>query len=335
MSSGVNAYERREPKTMNMKVLPSQLIGARILETASSSLANSCESDKKDACQTKTITFAEAKKLNLAKEDIIPRQCSFCSSKLQAIGVFVDVPGFRKWIRGEHDYECCDCQGAQQQRKAERQAEERRVAAEKERAYREKIERMIWESKLGKRFRTRTFKNFQPNKKSREALETAWQYARDFAKYKENGTGLLLTGSYGTGKTHLAAAICHELIRSDYQPIFGTMISLLGNIKATYGDEYVKETEQQILNKYISCDLLVIDDLGKERPTEWALEKLYYVINSRYEACRPLVITTNYADKLANRLTCKDNTETAEAIVSRIYEMCVGVMMTWEDYRKL
>ena len=58
------------------------------------------------------------------------------------------------------------------------------------------------------------------------------------------------------------------------------MISLLGNIKSTYNDERAEETENQILNKYINCDLLIIDDLGKERPTEWALEKLYYVINS-------------------------------------------------------
>ncbi len=194
---------------------------------------------------------------------------------------------------------------------------------------------MIRESKLGKRFESRTFKNFQVNDKNRGAYETTKQYAREFSKYKRNGTGLLLTGSYGTGKTHLAAAICHELIRGNHQPIFGTMISLLGNIKATYGDEYAEETEQQILNKYINCDLLIIDDLGKERPTEWALEQLYYVINSRYEDCKPIVITTNYADKLVSRLTCKDNIETAEAIVSRIHEMCVGVLMNWEDYRKI
>ena len=97
--------------------------------------------------------------------------------------------------------------------------------AKKEAAYRDRIERMVKESKLGKRFRTRTFDTFQVSDKNREAYQTAKQYTEKFKEYLEDGTGLLLTGTYGTGKTHLAAAICHELIRK-YQPIFGTMITL-------------------------------------------------------------------------------------------------------------
>jgi len=146
----------------------------------------------------------------------------------------------------------------------------------------------------------------------------------------------LLTGTYGTGKTHLAAAICHELIKQGYQPIFGTMITLLGKIKATYSDDESAETEERIINTYLNCDLLIIDDLGKEKVSEWTLEKLYYVINSRYEDCLPIVITTNYdPEKLVRRLTVKDNFETAEAIVSRICETCIGVKMNWADQRKI
>ena len=75
----------------------------------------------------------------------------------------------------------------------------------------------------------------------------------------------------------------------------------------------------------MNCDLLIIDDLGKEKVSEWTLEKLYYVINSRYEDCLPIVITTNYdPEKLVRRLTVKDNFETAEAIVSRICEPASG-----------
>lgn len=307
--------------------------GEEASKTANFSPENSNNQEEKE--YTRMITATEAKKLRLVNEDIIPRRCEFCGTKLQATGILMDIPGFRRWIHGPDDYEECKCPGAKKHRAELRKAEEERIQAEKERAYQQKINNMIFESRLGKRFRNRTFKNFIANEKNREAYETAKQYAKEFEKYKKDGTGLLFTGSYGTGKTHLAAAICHELIRNDYQPIFGTMISLLGNIKATYNDEYAKETEQQVLNKYIKCDLLIIDDLGKEKPTDWTLEKLYYVINSRYEDCKPIVITTNYADKLVSRLTYKDNIETAEAIVSRIYEMCVGVMMTWEDYRRL
>lgn len=284
---------------------------------------------------TKRVTIQEAKKLGVQVEDILPRKCEFCGRKLQPTGLLVNFLGQYKWLHKYDDYEYCNCSGAKRHREELRKVEEEKEKAERERAYREKIERMIHESRLGERFKTRTFENFTVNEKNKNAFETAKKYADEFDKYKKEGTGLLFTGTYGTGKTHLAAAICHELIKKNYQPIFGTTITLLEKIKATYNDEYAKETEDQIITKYINCDLLIIDDLGKERPTDWTLEKLYYVINTRYEKCYPIVITTNYlTDKLINRLTVKDNVETAEAIVSRIYEMCRGVYMNWEDYRK-
>lgn len=284
---------------------------------------------------TKRATFAEAKQYVHFDEDILPKKCEFCGRILQPVGMLVNFVGRWRWMwKGE--YEDCDCEGAKQYREQLRIEEEKRLAAERERAYREKIERMIRESKLGERFRSRTFENFIVNEKNRYAYEMAKKYADEFEKYRKEGIGLIFTGSYGTGKTHLAAAICHELIKQDYQPIFGTMINLLEKIKATYYDEFAKEHEDRIIERYTNCHLLIIDDLGKERPTEWAIEKLYYIINTRYERCLPIIITTNYdIDKLTSRLTVKDNMETAEAIVSRIYEMCRGIQMEWEDYRKL
>lgn len=299
-----------------------------------SKIATFSEKSSTNEKNARYTTYSEAEKLGVVTENVLPRKCEFCGARLQATGILVGVAGLKRWIHNPDDYEECYCPGAKKHREELAKAKKEHMKAKKEQAYREKIEKMTQESKLGKRFRTRTFESFQISNENRKAYEITKQYAEEFEKYKEKGVGLLLTGSYGTGKTHLAAAICHELIRNDYQPIFGTMISLLGNIKSTY-NEYAKETEQQILNKYIHCDLLIIDDLGKERPTDWTLEKLYTVIDSRYEACKPVVITTNYADKLVSRLTYKDNIETAEAIVSRIHEMCVGLMMTWEDYRKL
>ncbi len=283
----------------------------------------------------KKVTIDEAKQYINSIEDIPVRKCEFCGKELKPLGLLINLLGKWKWMyNGE--YEACDCKEAKKYREQQRIEREKKLQEERERAYREKIERMLVESKLGERFRTRTFENFIVNDKNRYAYETTKKYASDFEKYKKDGIGLILTGSYGTGKTHLAAAICHELIKKDYRPIFGTMITLLEKIKATYDDEYSREREEQVIDKYTRCDLLIIDDLGKERPTEWAIEKLYYIINTRYEKCLPVVITTNYGiDKLISRLTVKDNVETAEAIVSRLYEMCRGILMEWEDFRKL
>jgi len=291
--------------------------------------------EKHDNSSVKRVTIDEARKYIDNIQDIAPQRCEFCGKELKPVGLLFHVLGKWWWIYN-HEYEACDCEEAKRIRELKRIEEEKRLQEEKERAYREKIEKMIIESKLGERFRTRTFENFIVNDKNRYAYETAKKYSTEFEKHKKDGLGLIFVGSYGTGKTHLAAAICHELIKQNYQPIFGTMITLLEKIKATYDDEYAKENEEQVIDKYTRCDLLVIDDLGKERPTEWAIEKLYYIINTRYERNLPIVITTNYSiDKLINRLTVKDNVETAEAIVSRLYEMCVGIQMEWEDFRKL
>lgn len=288
-----------------------------------------------DSNLVKRITIDEAKKYIDNIQEIEPQKCEFCGRELKPVGLLVNILGKWRWIyNGE--YEACNCEEAKKIRELQRIEAEKKIQEEKERAYREKIERMIAESKLGERFRTRTFENFILNDKNKYAYEISKKYANEFKKYKKDGTGLIFIGSYGTGKTHLAAAICHELIKQNYQPIFGTMITLLEKIKATYDDEYAKENEEQVIDKYTRCDLLVIDDLGKERPTEWAIEKLYYIINTRYERNLPVIITTNYSiEKLINRLTIKDNVETAEAIVSRLYEMCVGIQMEWEDFRKI
>ncbi|WP_422446169.1 ATP-binding protein [Thermoanaerobacterium sp. DL9XJH110] len=284
---------------------------------------------------TRRVTIDEARKY-VNTGDILPITCEFCGKKLRASGLLIHMLGTYKWIRTNDSYEDCDCEGARKQREKELEEALKKAQEEKERAYREKIERMIKESKLGERFMSRTFENFIIDDKNKEAYEIAKKYADEFQKYKKQGLGLIFIGKYGTGKTHLAAAICHEIIKQNYQPIFGTMINLLEKIKVTYDDEYSKENEERVINRYINCDLLIIDDLGKERPTDWALEKLYYIINTRYEKCLPVIITTNYnTEKLINRLTVKDNIESAEAIVSRIYEMCKGIYMDWEDYRKL
>lgn len=281
----------------------------------------------------KVITFTEAKEKGL-KVDCKPfTECEYCGAKLEAKGLFVTLPWGSRWIK--RGYELCQCDEAIEERKKEKAREEAHRKAMQEQAYREKVARMIKKSSLGKRFMSRTFDKYKTNDQNKEAFNIAYEYVRQFKERLKDGMGLLFIGSYGTGKTHLAAAICHELIKNNYQPVFGTMVTLLGDIRATFNQEQAVETEERLLRKYTKCDLLVIDDLGKEKPTEWAMEKLYSIINTRYEECLPVIITTNYSlEKLTERLAGRHNIETAEAIVSRIHEMCKGVLMNWDDYRR-
>lgn len=145
----------------------------------------------------------------------------------------------------------------------------------------------------------------------------------------------MFVGTYGTGKTHLACSIAIELIKRKIPTIYGTAITLLSKVRQTY-DSNTNINEWELLDLYSNVDLLVIDDLGKEKPSEWVLEKLYHIINQRYENLKPVIITTNYDSiTLTNRLSTKDNSSTVEAIVSRLNEMCTGIYMNFEDYRKI
>ena len=262
-----------------------------------------------------------------------PEQCQFCGQSLRYIGL---KHPFKKSIMVWLNPLRCTCEKAQGYWK-EYDLEQARIKteeAEQERKLqlRKKIERLFQQSRMGERFKERTFENYKCDGSNRKAFETAKRYAENFEQYKKDGIGLIFTGNCGTGKTHLAGAITIELLNKGVPVVFGTLISLLGKIKESYDSD---ESEHKILDLYRNVDLLVIDDIGKERPSEWVVEKLYSILNERYENNRPIIVTSNYNhETLKTRLTVKDNIETADAIISRLYEICRGVVLEGEDYRK-
>ena len=144
--------------------------------------------------------------------------------------------------------------------------------------------------------------------------------------------GLFITGAYGAGKTYLASCIANEIIKNGKSVIFGTLIQLLDFIRDSYSDSEV--SDKDYLNLYSSVDLLVIDDLGKEKPTEWVLEKLFLIVNNRYNNYLPIVITTNYnRNQLRERLCINKNYSIVDSIISRLYEMCGGIEIKDDDHR--
>lgn len=282
---------------------------------------------------------SEAFKMGLTQEQYPVKNCEFCGKELEVIGLYIPKTFYSHWI-SKQKYERCDCEKSKEYWKALEQEEERRkikeIELKQKEEYQERLNTLMQKSHLGERFINRTFCTFKVDENNQKGYETCLKYSQEFKKLKKQGIGIILRGGYGVGKTHLVSAIAHELMKQGYQPVFGTLINLLGRVRSTYSTNISKETEEEVINSYMKCSLLIIDDLGKEKSSEWTLEKFYQVLNARYEDNKPIAITTNYSmDKLIERLTVNNNIETAEAIVSRIYEMCQGVSISGKDYRKL
>lgn len=177
-------------------------------------------------------------------------------------------------------------------------------------------------SDLGKRFSNRTFGNFDKSK-CEQAHKAAWGYSQRDNLFDSERNSLLFLGGVGTGKTHLAAAIANELIDRSIPVLFGTFIDHLQKIK----DEFNHTSLDTYLSRMKVTPMLVIDDLGKEKRTDWSQQVLFDVINYRYEHMLPTIITTNFDDtELMNYV--------GNATASRLNEMSTAIHMNGADYRK-
>jgi DNA replication protein DnaC len=129
--------------------------------------------------------------------------------------------------------------------------------------------------------------------------------------------GLLLQGGVGRGKTHQA---CMALMRQAKRGTarFTTFDDLLRECRATYQN---RDTEEAVVGRYANTGMLCIDDMGKERPTEWSMPIIFAIINKRSMAGKPTIITTQHTGRqLIERMTVNGDSETARAIISRLME---------------
>lgn len=265
-----------------------------------------------------------------------PIKCEFCGKTLYQIGLFSPITKrvFR-WSKHEN----CDCKDAIKKKEIEDlKKEQLRKELEEEKRREEqraKLKKLIGDSGIKKRFRNRTFENFKVDAENQQAYNNAKAYAEHFQNFKEAGEGIYFSGTWGTGKTHLAVAIALHLINEGVPVICMTSTALLAEIRSTF-DKNRHISEYELLKAYKEVDLLIIDDLGKENCTDWAIAQLYDIINDRYENCLPTIITTNFSnDDLVKRLGEKSNMDTAGSIVSRLHEMTMGITMNGRDRRKI
>lgn len=189
-----------------------------------------------------------------------------------------------------------------------------------------------------------TLGNFDPvTAQHRAALEKAMYFCGGYPHLgAEEGLGLLFTGGNGVGKTHLAVATLRELVTGKgARAQFWDFHELMREIKRSYDPE-TRTTETQVLDPVVEVDLLVLDDLGAWKITDWMNDTLFYILNSRYLARRPSLITTNFQDVTARDAAHADQLVRREYLVdrigqrlrSRLTEMCLRVPLDGEDFRE-
>jgi DNA replication protein DnaC len=171
---------------------------------------------------------------------------------------------------------------------------------------------------LGSRFKDCTFENFGVNKNNKRAYVACMSFADGFSSDRK---GLILAGPVGIGKNHLAAAIANELIKRMIRTYFGSITKIKTKICDAFGVGV-----DDALDSILAHDVVVINDLGTERDTEFAKELLFDLIDRLYENSKPIIITTNLSDE---ELFAKYGPR----IMSRLIGMCDAIYYEDEDHR--
>ncbi|MEP6944572.1 MAG: ATP-binding protein [Acidobacteriota bacterium] len=186
-------------------------------------------------------------------------------------------------------------------------------------------------AQLPKRYDGCHFESYKPQNPSQVAAKKlAFSFAME---YPAVDSGLLLMGTVGVGKTHLAVSILKALTERGFSCLFYEFGTLLKEIQDSYNPKTFS-SELSVLAPVLTAEILVLDELGASKPTDWVRDTMAHIINNRYNERRFTIFTTNYLDERPD-----PREETLEDRIgvrarSRIYEMCQTIVMHGEDHRR-
>lgn len=155
-------------------------------------------------------------------------------------------------------------------------------------------------------------------------MEYARFYVEHFEEMREQNIGYLLWGGVGTGKSFFAGCIANALMEKEIPVRMTNFALILNDLTGSF------EGRNDYISRLCSFPLLILDDFGMERGTEYGLEQVYHVIDSRYRSGRPLIVTTNLALE-----DLRHPQDTAHArIYDRLLELCAPILFTGGSFRK-
>lgn len=210
--------------------------------------------------------------------------------------------------------------------------------------------RAVWSScRIPPRLASASFENYMPTCPEQErAFDKCRAFAANGLDNIAQGKGMFLKGPVGTGKSHLSVSILRAVLQN-HSERFGTpasqsayfgepvyegyccsvvsVVDLLGLLRESFSAQQLRAPARRLLRRAQSDALVILDDIGAEKPTDWVAEQLYALIDVRYRMLRSTIFTTNSSMKQLE-------TQIGSRSVSRIMEMCEGVKVGGEDWRK-
>jgi len=234
-----------------------------------------------------------------------------CGQEVQVLEV--EFAGIKKTVQP-----ACPCE-----------AEALRVADEKSAKFQEqrKLREMFSISDLGEKFESAAFSQFKPVEGTENAYKLSKRFVNEFGTELWKGVALMLWGNAGNGKSLLAASVANELEGKGKTVVFISMPNLLQKIRNTFNNNN-KESEDEIMKALHTCDLLIIDDIGTEKVTDWVEDVIYRIVDGRYTRKKPIFVTSNLnPDDLGAKIGPRS--------MDRLTEMCQSIHNKATSYRKI
>ena len=235
--------------------------------------------------------------------------------------VYCGKCGSRKQLRVKfgdrtHVVRCvCKCES--------KELEEKKKQEEYEEQMR-RINRLKEASMMDKKYREVTFDKYEVREENKKVFEMAKKYVDRFQDMYKKNQGLILYGPVGTGKSFTAACIGNYLLDNAKPVIMTSFVKILQDI-------WENDREAEYITILNSASLLIVDDLGTERETDYALEKVYNIIDSRVRANKPMIITSNL--ELNDMMECEDIRK--KRIYDRILECCYPMYVGGKSFRMM